>query len=343
MKIAQVAPLTESIPPRAYGGTERIVSYLTEELVRLGHDVTLFASGDSMTKARLEAVCPQAVGRLNATLNRNLFATYMMEKAFGADARKFDVIHSHLDFLGFPLIRRCQAPAITTIHGRLDMPELINVFREFSDVPLVSVSQSQQRQMPWANWKATIHHGVPKDVYAYNPNAGRYLGYIGRIAPEKAPDVAIAVAKSVRIPLRIAAKVDPVDQEYFQHAIRPLLADPLVQFVGEIDDHEKSEFLGGAIALLCPFQVEAFGLVLIEALACGTPVVTYRHGSYPEIIDDGVTGFLCQNFQELIASIGLVPQIKRSKCREAFEARFTTERMALDYVRLYGRMLSDHS
>ncbi len=335
MRIAQVAPLWESVPPKRYGGTERVVSYITEELVRLGHDVTLFASGDSETQARLSATCPEAL-RLNETLlNRDAPIVLHCQRAFGSDMN-FDVIHSHLDFLAFPLARHCSAPVVTTIHGRLDLPELAPVFREFSDHPLVSISDAQRRPMPWANWLGTVHHGLPHDLYRFQPRRGEYLAFLGRIAPEKCPDHAIRVAQATGIPLRIAAKVDPVDRSYFERTIEPLLSDPLVEFIGEIDDEEKNEFLGDALALVAPFDwPEPFGLVFIEAMACGTPVLAYRRGSVPEIIEDGHTGFIAESLDEMIASAGRLQDLDRRRCREAFEERFTVERMVQDYLTLY--------
>ncbi len=267
MKIAQISPLWESVPPKLYGGTERIVSYLTEELVRLGHDVTLFASGDSITSARLVAASPEAL-RLCITgiFNRDAPLVTLIEKAFGS-SDEFDILHSHLDFIGFPVARRCTAPVITTLHGRLDLAELEPVFREFSEMPLVSISNAQRKPLPFANWQATVHHGLPRDLYAFHPTPGKYLAFLGRISPEKRPDHAIEIAKRTGIPLRIAAKVDPADRNYFEAEIEPLMSHPLVEFVGEITDEEKTDFLGGAYAMVAPYDwPEPFGLVLIEAL-----------------------------------------------------------------------------
>ncbi|WP_447976701.1 glycosyltransferase family 4 protein [Candidatus Nitrospira bockiana] len=336
MRIAQVAHLAESIPPRQYGGTERVVSYLTEELVKLGYDVTLFASGDSTTAARLVPVCSRAVRQMGQ-VNRDALLVRLLEEVFRS-AGEFDVIHSHLDFLGFPLIRRCAVPVLTTLHGRLDLPELAPVYREFSEVPLASISDSQRLPFPWANWQATVPHGLPVELYRFHPAGSGYLAFLGRISPEKSPDVAIRLAKRLQRPLRMAAKVDPVDQAYFEEIIEPLLEDPLVEYVGEITDAEKEDFLGEAAAVLCPYQPEPFGLVLIEALACGTPVITYRHGSFPEIIDDGVTGFLCDDEEAMLAAVERIGKIDRAACRRAFESRFTAERMARDYARLYHHL-----
>ncbi len=339
MKIAQVAPLWESVPPKLYGGTERIVSYVTEELVHLGHDVTLFASGDSRTAARLEAVCPQALRLNSGIFNRDAPMIMLQERSLGA-AGDFDVIHSHLDFLGFPLGRRNAVPVVTTLHGRLDLQELEPVFREYEEMPLVSISDAQRRPLPWANWQATIHHGLPRDLYSFHPQPEGYLAFLGRISPEKRPDQAIEIAKRTGRLLRIAAKVDPADQQYYRSEIEPLLDHPLVEFIGEVSDAEKNDFVGNAAALICPYDwPEPFGLVLIEALACGTPVLAYRRGSIPEIIEDGVTGFVCESLSEMAEAVARIPLIDRARCRAAFETRFTADRMARDYVALYERII----
>ena len=343
MRIAQVSPLWESVPPKLYGGTERIVSFITDELVRLGHDVTLFASGDSETTARLEAICPQALRLIQGNFIREAPMTLLLERAFSS-SDEFDLIHSHLDFLGFPIARRCRTPVLTTLHGRLDMPELEPVYREFAEMPLVSISDAQRRPLPWANWQATVHHGLPRDLYSFHPQQGQYLAFLGRIAPEKCPDRAIAIATRAGIPLRIAAKVDPADRDYFRERIEPLLDHPLVEFVGEITDAEKNDFLGGACALLAPFDwPEPFGLVFIEALACGTPVLAYRRGSVPEIIDDGSTGYICEQLDEFIAAVEQVSILDRRRCRQAFEMRFTVERMVEDYMDVYEQIVVDHA
>jgi glycosyltransferase involved in cell wall biosynthesis len=341
MRIAQVAPLWESVPPKLYGGTERIVSYLTEELVRLGHDVTLFASGDSVTTARLEAACAHALRLNTGIFNRDAPMTMLMEQALGKTGN-FDIIHSHLDFMGFPLARRNPTPTVTTFHGRLDLPELQPVFREYAEMPMVSISDAQRKPVSWANWHATVYHGLPRDLYDFHPNPGGYLAFLGRIAPEKRPDHAIEIAKRVGIPLRIAAKVDPMDQQYFHTEIEPLLSDPLIEYLGEITDAEKNDFLGHAMALVCPYDwPEPFGLVLIEALACGTPVLAYRRGSIPEIIEDRGTGFVCEGLEEMMAVIQRIPEVDRRRCRRTFEQRFSVERMAQDYVRVYEQALGN--
>ena len=340
MKIAQIAPLWESVPPKLYGGTERVVSYMTEELVRQGHDVTLFASGDSQTTARLWAACPHSFRLVGGLINRDAPLILMQEQALGVEAERFDIIHSHLDFLSFPLSRRCATPVLTTLHGRLDLPELQPIYREYADMPVVSISNAQRMPLPNANWQGTVYHGLP-DLYAFHPNSGSgsYLAYLGRICPEKRPDHAIEIAKRVGMPLRIAAKVDPVDQEYFETQIAPELDHPLVEYLGEITDAEKCDFLGKAAAVLCPYDwPEPFGIVLIEALACGTPVLAYRRGSIPEIIEDGVTGFICENLDEMVAAVDRLPLIQRQQCRDAFEARFTVKRMVQNYLALYERM-----
>ncbi len=341
MKIAQVAPLWERVPPKLYGGTERIVSYITEELVRMGHEVTLFASGDSDTAARLEAVCPQALRLNTGIFNRDAPMLMLQERSLGAEG-DFDVIHSHLDFLGFPLARRNPRPVVTTLHGRLDLPELQPVFREFADMPLVSISDAQRRPLPWANWQATIHHGLPAHLYTYHSQPRGYLAFLGRISPEKRPDHAIEVAKRTGLPLRIAAKVDPADLQYYRSEIEPLLDHPLIEFIGEISDAEKNDFVGNALALVCPYDwPEPFGLVLIEALACGTPVLAYRRGSIPEIIEHGTTGFVSENLTEMVDAVERIKEIDRQQCRAFFDQRFTADRMARDYVALYERIIEE--
>jgi glycosyltransferase involved in cell wall biosynthesis len=342
MKIAQVSPLWESVPPKLYGGTERIVSYLTEELVRLGHDVTLFASGDSLTTAKLRAASPEALRLSNGIFNRDAPIVTLLEQALGAAASEFDIIHSHLEFIGFPLARRCATPILSTMHGRLDLPELVPVFREFSEMSLVSISNAQRGPLPWCNWEATVYHGLPTDLYSFHPRPGKYLAFLGRIAPEKRPDHAIEIAKRLGMPLRIAAKVDAADRNYFEAEIEPLLAHPLVEYLGEITDDEKNDFLGDAYAMLAPYDwPEPFGLVLIESLACGTPVLAYRRGSIPEVIDDGVTGFVGETLNDLVEAVERVGSLNRLHCRQAFESRFTVERMAQDYLAAYRQLSGD--
>ena len=340
MRIAQVAHLTESVPPKMYGGSERIIAYLTDELVHVGHDVTLFASADSVTTARLEPVCGDAVRNPETESERMVRLTLLQERVLQLSAQ-YDIIHAHLDFLAFPLARRCKTPIVTTVHGRLDLPELQTVYREFSEIPLVSVSDAQRQPCRWANWKATVHHGLPRDLYRFNSGKGGYLAFLGRISPEKGPAAAIEVAKRSGLPLRIAAKLDSADVTYYEEIIRPLLRDGSIEYVGELTDCEKNTFLGDALALICPFQAESFGLVLIEALACGTPVLVYNHGSFPEIVEDGETGFLCAHIEDMVKAIDRLSAIDRARCRRSFEERFTSARMTQEYVRVYDDVLGD--
>lgn len=340
MRIAQVSPLYESVPPRLYGGTERVVSYLTEELVRQGHDVTLFASGDSLTSARLRSTCDKSL-RLtgSAAVGGLAHHLYLLEKVLQA-ADDFDIIHFHLDYLPFSLIRRCDLPAVTTLHGRLDIPDLHPLFREFDDMNLISISNAQRSPVPWAGWLETVHHGLPLDLYRPSARPGNYLAFLGRISPEKRVDRAIAIARSVGIPLRIAAKVDVADHEYFESEIRGLLNHPLVEFLGEIAEAEKGAFLRDARALLFPIDwPEPFGLVMIEAMACGTPVIAFRGGSVVEIIEDGVTGFIVDSIDEAIQATSCVTRIDRQLCRRVFERRFSAQRMCWDYIRAYTRVI----
>lgn len=339
MKIAQVAPLWESVPPVLYGGTERVVSFVTEELVRQGHDVTLFASGDSTTKAHLVPMCPEALRLSKVMTNYDAPFIAMLEKVFSS-AGEFDIIHSHLEFMPFSLARRSRTPVLTTLHARLDLPELIPVFKTFADLPLVSISDAQREPIPWANWRATVHHGLPNDLYSFHPDSGKYLVFLGRVAPEKGLDQAIEIAKRVEMPLRIGAKIDPTNLEYYRAVIEPLLDHPLIEYVGEVTDLEKDDFLGEAYAQLCPYDwPEPFGLVFIESLACGTPVIAYRRGSVPEIIDHGATGFMCETLEEMIQSVRHVSILDRTVCRQAFDERFTTQRMVRDYVNVYEHLL----
>ena len=340
MRIAQVAPLHESVPPALYGGSERVVSYLTEELVREGHEVTLFASGDSVTQARLISPCRRALRLDPDCPDPVAYHTIMLDQVFHR-ADNFDIIHYHIDYIHFPFARRNRVPHITTLHGRLDLPDVISVYRQFSDIPLISISDAQRRPMPWANWLATVYHGVPKDLYCFNETPGSYLGFIGRISPEKGVDRAIDVAIRAGMPLRIAAKVDKVDREYFETYIKPRLCHPLIEFVGEISDHEKNQFLGGAYALLFLIDwPEPFGLAMIESLACGTPVVAFRRGSVPEVIDHGVTGFVVNKVEEAIEAVQKVGHLNRRNCRKSTEQRFSVSRMAKDYLLQYSRLQS---
>jgi glycosyltransferase involved in cell wall biosynthesis len=339
MRIAQVSPLWESVPPKLYGGTERIVSYLTEGLVQMGHNVTLFASGDSITAARLVSICPEALRLSTCMLYRDAPVVLQQERVLGA-VEEFDIIHFHIDMPGFPVARRCKTPTITTMHGRLDLPELRPAFHEFADMALVSISDAQRHPLPLSNWVATVHHGLPRDLYGFHPRRGKYLAFLGRITPEKHVDLAIEIAKRTNMRLRIASKIDPVDRAYFEAEVEPLLHHPLIEYLGEINDVEKDEFLGDAKALVCPYDsTEAFGLVLIEALACGTPVITYDNGPFPEIIEDGVTGFLCRSVRDMVEAVGRVPLIDRHRCRQQFEERFTAERMTQEYLDVYRQLL----
>lgn len=340
MNIAQVCHLQESVPPKYYGGTERVVSFLTEELVRRGHNVTLFATGDSATSARLEAVWPAGTRLFPGAFTREAATTLLLEKVFGF-AEQYDVIHSHLDFLAFPMIRRCPVPVVTTVHGRMDLPELQRVYGEFKECALVSISHSQRRQSSTSHWVANVYHGLPSEQFAFSRNPGRYLAFIGRLSPEKGPDQAIAIAKRVGIPLRMAAKSDTADAEYIERIIQPLLNEPLVDFVGEINDVDKQAFFGNAVGLLCPYSPEPFGLTLIEALACGTPVITYNHGSFPEIIEHGLTGFLCRDTFEMESAVTQLETICRQDCRAAFEKHFTVQTMTDHYIEVYDHVLQD--
>ncbi len=341
MRIAQVAPLYESVPPKYYGGTERVVSYLTEELVHQGHEVTLFASGDSVTKANLVAACRRSLRLNKQCVDQLSHQILMLERVFQR-AAEFDIIHFHVDYLHFPLSRREPITHVTTLHGRLDIPDLVPMYQEFRDMPVISISNVQREPLPWANWQATVYHGIPADMYRFREEPGRYLAFLGRISPEKRADRAIEIAKRVRIPLKIAAKVDPVDKRYFKREIEPLLGDPLVEHVGEIGDGEKNEFLGNAYALLLPIDwPEPFGLVIIEAMACGTPVIAYRGGAVPEVMEEGHTGFIVEALEDAVRAVQRVPELSRRRCRKVFEQRFTATRMAHDYVQVYERLISN--
>jgi glycosyltransferase involved in cell wall biosynthesis len=339
MRIAQVSPLYESCPPQLYGGTERVVSYLTEELVRQGHEVTLFASGDSRTAAMLRAPCHRAL-RLDPLCKDSLPHHLVMLNRVARTAEAFDIIHFHADFLHFPLFAPLWGKTLSTTHGRLDLPDLPPLFREFPMMPLVSISNAQRSPLPWANWCGTVYHGLPTDLYAPGPGGGGYLAFIGRICPEKGVDKAIKIAQRAGIPLKIAAKVDKADLDYYNDRIRGLLKGPGVEFIGEIGDHEKGEFLGAAMALLFPIDwPEPFGLVTIEAMANATPVIAFRRGSVPEIVDDGVTGLIVDSIGEAVAAVSQAISLDRRAIRRRFEERFSVERMARDYVELYGDVL----
>ena len=340
LRIAVVAPLHESVPPKLYGGTERVVSYLTEELVRLGMDVTLFATGDSVTGARLRAIAPHGL-RLEPGYHDRIAFHFAMIHDVMESADEFDVVHFHIDYLHYPTSRALALDQITTLHGRLDLPELIPLYQRFDDMPLVSISDAQREPLPFANWVATVPHGLPPDLFAFSAKTEGYLAFLGRISPEKRPDRAIRIARRAGIPLRIAAKVDTADKAYFESVVKPLLDEGNgVEFIGEIGDREKSQFLGGAAALLCPIDwPEPFGLVMIESMACGTPVIAWPCGSVPEIVRNDVNGRIVTSEEEAVAALADIESFDRARCRRDFEERFTVERMARDYLRVYRGLL----
>ncbi|MGB6662928.1 MAG: glycosyltransferase family 4 protein [Xanthobacteraceae bacterium] len=335
MHIAQIAPLTEAIPPKLYGGTERVVSWLTEELIALGHDVTLFASGDSVTSAKLEAMWPRALRLDGAVRDPNGLHMMMLEQVYRR-AADFDFLHCHLDYYPFSLFSRQATPFITTLHGRLDLPEHQPVFDTFSTVPVVSTSNAQRRPLPQAHWVRTVYHGLPEKLLEPKPVKPSYFAFLGRIAPEKGIDRAIHIAEHCGVKLKVAAKVDRADEDYYNERIKPLLQSGCVEFIGEIGDKEKPEFLSGAAALLFPIDwPEPFGLVMIEAMACGTPVIAFNRGSVPEIIEDGVTGFVVEDIHGAIGAVDRLGHLSRGKIRSCFEERFTARRMAQDYLSVY--------
>lgn len=338
MRIAQIAPLTEAVPPKFYGGTERVVAYLTDALVELGHEVTLFASGDSETKAELAAIWPRAL-RLDASV-KDYFAPIFMElETVARRAHEFDVIHAHIDYFGYPLLRRLGVPSVTTLHGRLDLPELPALYGLYDDLPVVSISDSQRAPLPQPNYVATVYHGLPQNLLRLGSGSGGYLAFLGRISPEKAPDAAIRIAAASGMPLKIAAKIDRVDQEYFKTTIEPLLSQADVEFIGEIGEHQKDAFLGQAAALLFPIAWrEPFGLVMIEAMACGTPVIAFNNGSVPEVLKDGVTGFIVESEAAAVAAVAGIGALDRERIRAEFERRFTAQHMARNYLKLYSRL-----
>jgi glycosyltransferase involved in cell wall biosynthesis len=325
-----------------YGGTERVVAYLTDELVRQGHEVTLFASGDSRTRARLVPVWPRAL-RLAGEPGDFLMHHLLLVEAVARRAREFDLLHFHIAHIHESVARRLATPHVTTLHGRLDLPGIAAFYREVRDAPLISISDAQREPVPEGNWVGTVHHGLPPDLLPFHATPDRYLAFLGRISPEKRVDRAIAIAKACGEPLRIAAKVDPADREYFERDIEPLLDHPLIEFVGEIGEAQKAEFLGQARALLFPIDwPEPFGLVMIEAMACGTPVVAFRGGSVEEIIDDGITGFVVGDIEAAVAAVARIDGVDRRGCRRTFERRFSDERMAAEYVRLYEETIERH-
>ena len=341
MRIAQVAPLTEAVPPKLYGGTERVVHWLTEELVALGNDVTLFASGDSKTSARLDATWPRALRLDGSVRDANALHMVMLERVRRkCDDEEFDFLHFHLDYYPFSLFSRQPTPFLTTLHGRLDLPEHQPVFHTFSEVPVVSISNAQRRPVPQANWIRTVHHGLPEKLLTPQPATPGYLAVLGRIAPEKGVDRAIKIAVRCGMPLKIAAKIDRADEDYYNDVMRPLMDHPLVEYIGEIGDHEKAAFLSGATGLLLPIDwPEPFGLVMIEAMACGTPVIAYNRGSVTEIIEENVTGFIVEDEISAVAAVDRLSQLDRARVRTEFEKRFTARRMALDYLAAYRDLM----
>jgi len=339
LRIAQVAPLYERVPPALYGGTERIVHFLTEELVGQGHEVTLFASGDSETTATLVSPCQLSL-RLDPSAIDPIAPHFRLLEQVFERLDDFDIVHFHIDYLHFPLSKRHRFAHLTTLHGRLDMPELTSLYHVYRDEPVVSISDNQRRPVPHANWQGTVHHGLPPALLGVNTKPEGYLAFIGRISPEKRVDRAIEIARRAGLPLKVAAKVDRADRDYFDREIKHLLRQPHVEFVGEIGEAEKSAFLGNARALLFPIDwEEPFGLVMIEAMACGTPVVAFRRGSVPEIVEDGVTGFVVDTVEEAIEAVRRIPALSRTECRAGFDRRYTASRMALDYVTIYRRLL----
>ena len=337
MKIAQIAPLAESVPPKLYGGTERIVSYLTEELAAQGHDVALFASADSQTAAQL-IPCSDVALRLNPSVKDQLPHQIVMLEEVRRRAHEFDVLHFHIDLVHFPLIRDFADRTITTLHGRLDLPDLLPFYKAFPDIPLVSISDDQRRPMPPVNWAGTVYHGLPIDLLPFTEKpTGNYLAFLGRVSPEKRPDRAIEIAARVGMPLKIAAKIDNADKAYWDTVIEPMVrSHPNVEFIGEIGEHQKGEFLGNAGALLFPIDwPEPFGLVMLEAMACGTPVIAFRCGSVPEVIDDDVSGLIVDNLTEAVESVRWALRLDRKKVRKTFERRFSAQRMARDYLDIY--------
>jgi glycosyltransferase involved in cell wall biosynthesis len=337
MRVAQVAPRFDSVPPKSYGGTERVVSYRTEARVEAGCDVTLFATVDSITKAQLVPCCPRALRTDPECVDQLAPQVRQLELVF-QHAHEFDLIHFHSDFLHFPLSRRSSVPHVTTLHGRLDIPDLVPLYQEFSDIPVVSISNAQRAPLPWIDWRGTVYHGLPKNVYAFGVGDGGYLAFLGRVSREKRVDRAIEIAKRVGMRLRIAAKVDKADAEYYE-TIKPLFDHPLVEFIGEIGEVEKEEFLGNAFALLFPIEwPEPFGLAMIEAMACGTPVIAFRCGSVSEIVEDGVNGFIVNRLDEAVAAVERIGSLSRPRVREVFERRFSVSSMVQGYLQVYDEV-----
>ncbi len=341
LRIAQLAPLYERVPPKLYGGTERVVSYITEELVRRGHDVTLFASGDSKTAAKLWPGCEQAL-RLTGKPQMGTYLQLPMLSDLYENARdRYDIVHSHIDYWSFPFARLADVPTVATMHGRLDIEELMPIYRRYRDVPLVSISNAQRRPLPFANWVATVYHGLPRNLLTPSYGPGQYLAFLGRISPEKRPDLAIEVAMRSGIPLKIAAKVDVTDRDYFEASIKPRLTPPHVEYIGEISEAEKSDFLGNARALMFPIDwPEPFGLAIIESMACGTPVIARPCGSVPELLEHGVTGIIGDTVEDLVAAVRQVESLSRVECRRQFEQRFTVECMVDRYEEVYQKLIA---
>lgn len=338
MKIAQIAPLHESVPPKFYGGSERVVSYLTEELVKQGHDVTLFASGDSITSANLIPVVDRAL-RLNQSDDHFAYHTLLLEEV-SKRSYEYDIIHFHIDYLHFPLSRQLNIPQLTTLHGRLDIPNLQAIYREFNDMPVVSISNHQRRPLPFANWLATVYNGVPEETYTFRSAPGKYLALLGRISPDKGIEHAIEIAIRTGMELKIAAKIDKAEKDYFNNRIKPLIKHPLIEYVGEINEAEKNDFLGNAYAMLFPIDwPEPFGLVMIEAMACGTPTIAYRRGSVMEVMNHGETGFIVDSIEEAVKSVENIETISRQCCRHIFQTRFSARRMTEDYLKSYSSLI----
>ncbi len=339
MRIAQVSPLYESVPPHFYGGTERVVANLTEALVKQGHRVTLFASGDSVTSAELVPCAARSLRLDKDCIDPIPHHIVQVEQVLSRRAQ-FDLIHWHIDYVHYPLCQRSATPHLTTLHGRLDIPDLIPLYEQYPETPVVSISNAQREPLPWLNWLGTVHHGLPADLFRFHQGPGSYLAFLGRISPEKGVDRAIRIAQRAGVPLKIAAKVAVPDRAYFQEVVDPILKDPLVEYIGEIGEEEKADFLGNAQALLFPIDwPEPFGLVMIEAMACGTPVIAYPRGSVPELMVDGQTGFICSSEEEAAGAVRRIRDLPRRHCRAIFEARFTARRMADDYLAIYEALL----
>jgi glycosyltransferase involved in cell wall biosynthesis len=340
LKIAQVAPLYESVPPKTYGGTERVVSYLTEELVAMGHDVTLFASGDSETRARLVPGCPNSLRLEKCCVDKLAHHIAMLDDVMSASS-EFDIIHFHIDYLHLPLSRYGALPSVTTLHGRLDLPDLAPLYRRFRDAPLISISRAQRKPLPWVNWIGNVYHGLPPQMHPFYPKQGDYLAFLGRISPEKRPDRAIEIALGAGMRLKIAAKIDNADRDYYESKIRALLTNPNIEFVGEITEQQKAEFLGNAYAYLFPIDwPEPFGLTMIEAMACGTPIIAFNCGSVAEVMQDGITGFVVEHVDEAIKAVENIGAVDRAACRSVFEQRFSSVRMTEDYLKHYQALLA---